>query len=282
MATVPIDSHSNHDERRPFFTSRQLADYLALSERTVRELLRTGAIPSYKVSGARRIDPADVDIWLAGCREEGKAACVSTERHRCRESTPPGPSCGSRATRTPLVTARATFKRKRDAQAAIDAAYGRAERIENVGGYFQRWPRFHPRTERTQRTNEHRITRALDIELDGVPLRVWAYTDLRRRHALALIDVLLTEQGRSALGATHIIRALSVMTEDAITDEVAEVDPFKGVAVRANAPRVSKRPRPVRVFTFEQMHAFARAGGSYEPMLRTFTDTGMRLGEVRR
>lgn len=117
-------------------------------------------------------------------------------------------------------------------------------------------------------------------ELDGVPLREWAYTNLRRRHALALIDVLLTEQGRSALGATHIIRALSVMTEDEITDEVAEVNPFKGVAVRANDPRVSKRPRPVRVFTFEQMHAFARAGGSYEPMLRTLADTGMRLGEV--
>ena len=173
-----------------------------------------------------------------------------------------------------------TFRRKRDAQAAIDAAYGRAERVENVGGYFQRWPRFHPRAERTQRTNEHRITRALGVEIDGVPLREWAYTDLRRRHALALIDVLLTEQGRSALGATHIVRALSVMTEDAITDEVAEVNPFKGVAVRANDPRLSKRPRPVRVFTFEQMHAFACAGGIYEPMLRTFADTGMRLGEV--
>jgi excisionase family DNA binding protein len=74
MATLPTDPHGHHDERRPFFTSKQLADYLALSERTVRELLRTGAIPSYKVSGARRIDPADVDIWLAGCREEGKAA----------------------------------------------------------------------------------------------------------------------------------------------------------------------------------------------------------------
>jgi integrase len=173
-----------------------------------------------------------------------------------------------------------TFKRKRDAQAAIDAAYGRAEQIENVGGYFERWPRFHPRTERTQRTNEHRISRALDIELDGVPLREWGYADSRRRHALALIDVLLTDQGRSALGATHIIRALSVMTEDAITDEVAEVNPFKGVSVRANDPRVSKRPRPVRVFTFEQMHAFARAGGTHEPMLRSFADTGMRLGEV--
>ncbi len=65
---------SNHDHPRPFYTPRQLADYLALSERTVRELLRTGAIASYKVSGARRISPNDVDAWLAACRQEGKAA----------------------------------------------------------------------------------------------------------------------------------------------------------------------------------------------------------------
>ena len=173
-----------------------------------------------------------------------------------------------------------TFKRKRDAQAAIDNAYGCAERIESVGGYFERWGRLHPRSERTQQTNEHRITRALGIEIEGVPLREWAYLDLRRRHALSLIDSLLTDQRRSALGATHIIRALSVMTEDAITDEVADVNPFKGVSVRSNDPRVTKRPRPVRVFSFEQMHAFARAAGPYEAMIRTFADTGMRLGEV--
>ncbi|MET0811268.1 MAG: helix-turn-helix domain-containing protein [Thermoleophilaceae bacterium] len=61
-------------DRRPFFTPRGLANYLALSERTVRELLRTGEIPSYKVSGSRRIDPVDVDSWLAECREERRAA----------------------------------------------------------------------------------------------------------------------------------------------------------------------------------------------------------------
>lgn len=71
MATLPPQPRA---ERRPFFTPRQLADYLSLSERTVRELLRVGAIPSYKVSGARRIDPVDVDAWLAACRQEGKAA----------------------------------------------------------------------------------------------------------------------------------------------------------------------------------------------------------------
>ena len=60
--------------RRALLTPRGLAEYLSLSERTVRELLRTGELPSYKVAGARRIDPDDVDAWLAGRRREGRAA----------------------------------------------------------------------------------------------------------------------------------------------------------------------------------------------------------------
>jgi excisionase family DNA binding protein len=60
-------------ERRPFFTPKTLAAYLALSERTVREMLRRGALPSYRVGGARRIDPSDVDSYLAG-RREGEVA----------------------------------------------------------------------------------------------------------------------------------------------------------------------------------------------------------------
>lgn len=56
---------------RPFFTTRSLAQRLALSERTVRDLIRRGDIPSYKVAGARRIDPQDVDLWLAE-RRHGK------------------------------------------------------------------------------------------------------------------------------------------------------------------------------------------------------------------
>jgi excisionase family DNA binding protein len=58
------------DALRPFFTTRSLARRLSLSERTVRDLIRRGDIPSYKVAGARRIDPADVDLWLATRREE--------------------------------------------------------------------------------------------------------------------------------------------------------------------------------------------------------------------
>jgi excisionase family DNA binding protein len=58
-------------ERRALFTPKTLALYLALSERTVREMLRCGVLPSYRVGGARRIDPSDVDSYLAGRREEG-------------------------------------------------------------------------------------------------------------------------------------------------------------------------------------------------------------------
>jgi excisionase family DNA binding protein len=57
-------------ERRALFTPTTLALYLALSERTVRSMLAAGRLASYKVEGARRIDPADVDTYLANRREE--------------------------------------------------------------------------------------------------------------------------------------------------------------------------------------------------------------------
>lgn len=60
-------------ERRAFFTPMTLAQYLAVSERTVRSMLAAGKIASYKVEGARRIDPADVDHYLANRREEKTA-----------------------------------------------------------------------------------------------------------------------------------------------------------------------------------------------------------------
>jgi len=70
------------------------------------------------------------------------------------------------------------------------------------------------------------------------------------------------------------------MAEDAITDEVADLNPFKGIRIRAGDPRAKKKRRPIRVFSFEQMHRFAKAAGRYEAMVRVVIDTGMRLGEV--
>ena len=104
--------------------------------------------------------------------------------------------------------------------------------------------------------------------------------ELRRRYALTLVDHMLRVQGRATTGVVGILHSLSAMAEDAITDEVADLNPFKGVRVRANDPRARKKRRPIRIFSFEQMHAFAKAAGRYEAMVRVFTDTGMRLGEV--
>jgi len=55
---------------RPFFTPRTLAQYLSVSERTVREMVRTGQLASYRVAGSRRIAAEDVDAYLAEHRSE--------------------------------------------------------------------------------------------------------------------------------------------------------------------------------------------------------------------
>jgi integrase len=173
-----------------------------------------------------------------------------------------------------------TFRRKGEAQEAIDEAYGLSDRPNTLGEYFATWAECHPRSERTNATNEHRISRVTDVVVEGTALKHWPMHELRRRHALALVDHMLRVQGRATTGAVGILRSLSAMTEDAITDEVCDLNPFKGVRIRANDPRAKKKPRPIRVFSFEEMHAFAKAAGRYETLVRVFTDTGMRLGEV--
>jgi len=53
-----------------FFTERSLAAYLAVSDRTIRNWIRRGELPSYKLGAARRIDPEDVQAFLNARREE--------------------------------------------------------------------------------------------------------------------------------------------------------------------------------------------------------------------
>jgi integrase len=173
-----------------------------------------------------------------------------------------------------------TFRRKADAQKAIDEAYGLSDRPDTLGDYSATWTERHPRSERTNATNDHRISRVADVEIVGIPLKDWPLRELRRRHTLALVDHMLRTEGRATTGAVGILRALSAMAEDAITDEVCDLNPFKGIRIRANDPRAKKKPRPIRVFTFEEMHRFAKGAGRYEAMVRVFTDCGLRLGEV--
>lgn len=144
--------------------------------------------------------------------------------------------------------------------------------IDTLGGYAATWTERHPRSERTNAENTWRIGVVLDIEIDGVPLRHWPMAEIRRRHALDVQDRLLRAHGRSAEGATGILRVMSAMTNDAIDDEVTETNPWVRLGVRATDPRVTKARRPVRVWTFEQMHAFAAAAGPHEAMIRVLSD----------
>lgn len=60
----------NDEASPPFFTERTLAAYLAVSDRTIRNWIRRGELASYKLGAARRIDPADVEDFLAKHRDE--------------------------------------------------------------------------------------------------------------------------------------------------------------------------------------------------------------------
>jgi integrase len=173
-----------------------------------------------------------------------------------------------------------TFKLKRDAQEAINNAYQRPQDPTTVEAYLERWLKARPRSERTDRTNEGRIRNVVDVVLEGTPLGGWQMRDLRRRHRDALAALLLTEQGRSPGGARNILRTLSAMFEDAITDELAETNPWRGARLRDDDRRALKGARELRVWTWEQMHSFASASGFHEPMIRTLSDCGLRIGEI--
>ncbi len=250
---------------------------------------RAVGLPARQTPYRRRYEDGRV-VWLARYRDlEGNTA-YAKPRWNGRKST---------------------FARKRDAQRAIDEAldelYGRRfEEPAELGDYFKGWLLAHPRSERTNSSHGRRVERVLDVEIEGRPLRAWRFDELRRRHALLLLDHMLREEGRAALGARGILSALSAMAEDAIGDDTAEANPFSGIRIRRGDPRVQKPARKPRIWSFEQMRSFAAAGRAevrartpkppdprtksnklrhysrhdYEPMILTVALTGLRLGEV--
>jgi integrase len=213
-----------------------------------------------------------------------------------------------------------TFALRREAQAAIDAAYaaedaGPSIDSTTVGGYYDHeWLQRHPRSTRTEACYTTRMRAVLDVRIDKQPLRDWPMSELRRRHAADLVDVLLRKQGRAASGAQGILRVLSAMFEDAVSDERSEANPFRGVRVKASDRRVQKARRRISVWSWEEMHAFARAAAGSgempdyerlrmpgplpqmwaerwqaraawravyaEPMVRVLSDCGLRIGEL--
>lgn len=220
----------------------------------------------------RRRNPSGKIVWVARWTDRnGKRQSAGTYEQRgpCKTPREDGDCC---------------------AQHAIDAAYDRhynapvgPQRRVTVGEYRDdQWFQRHPRRPRTERSYGHRVDAMLNVELSGLKLRDWPMDDVRPREAHDLVDVMLRKQGRAASGASTIIATLSAMWKDAIADDAASYNPFRDVAVRAADPRVSKPPRRVRVYTFEQMHAVAaNAPGVYgQAMVRMLSDAGLRLGEM--
>jgi excisionase family DNA binding protein len=73
MQTAPTLDRGGRERKfasPSFFTERTLADFLAVSDRTIRNWIRRGELPSYKLGASRRIDPADVEDFLARHRDE--------------------------------------------------------------------------------------------------------------------------------------------------------------------------------------------------------------------
>lgn len=210
----------------------------------------------------RRVNPSGTVVWISRVTTpEGKRVIYKPAWNR----------------------GRGTFDRRGDCQAAIDEYYEQGQQYSEqmtLSAYFATWTARHPRSERTNTTNECRIKNVLQLHVGGKPLGDWRCMDLRRKHALELVGAMLTEQKRATTGAQNILRSLSAMMEDAVTDEVAIANFVRGVKVRQNDPRAVKARREPRILSFEEMHAFARCAGKHEALVRVFSDCGPRLGEV--
>lgn len=201
---------------------------------------------------------------------------------------------------------KATFARRVDAQRAIDEALARqrgdAGRPRRIGDFAADWLERYPRPERTNETHSARLASVLGVEIEGRALGEWGFDELRRRQAHMLVDHMLRVEGRAAAGVRGILWTFSAMAEDAIGEDAATHNGFVGVRIRPVDPQIRKLPRKVRLWSFEQMQAFAVGGRpevraatrrprdhrgkdrfyparDYEALLLTPGLTGLRLGE---
>lgn len=70
-------------DMRPLFSPKTLADYLGIKERKARELIGgpNPKIASFKIGGGklRRIDPAEVDRYVAECQAQPRSDEPATD-----------------------------------------------------------------------------------------------------------------------------------------------------------------------------------------------------------
>lgn len=193
------------------------------------------------------------------------------------------PVTGKREIAKPVWNrSKGTFDRKGDAQRAIDEAYGLAEQAATFGNYFDGgWLDRHPRAERTEKSYATKFKAVRELEIEGVRLEDWQIGEFRRKQALDLVNLLLTKQKRARKGALGVIRVLSAMSEDAITDELSTHNGFTKIKIKADDKRIAKKARQPQVFSWQQMHDFAAAAGKDSDLLvLCLSDCGLRIGEA--
>lgn len=61
-------------ENEPFYTVKSLAERWSLTDRTIKNMIKDGELPSYQFRGARRIAPEDVATFEERRREDRRAA----------------------------------------------------------------------------------------------------------------------------------------------------------------------------------------------------------------
>jgi excisionase family DNA binding protein len=51
-------------DERPLLSPKELAARLGISDRTVRSMIESGRMPSLKIGGLTKVEPAEVDAYL--------------------------------------------------------------------------------------------------------------------------------------------------------------------------------------------------------------------------
>lgn len=285
-------------------TYNEVCERLKVSRSTVARWVRRGEVESVKLGASLRI-PASALQELTGIEQDPDTVAPAKRRKKDDMSKPDvpyrrryrdgrevwvarytHPKTGERMYARPdWNRGHSTFELKRDAQRAISEAID--QHLEPRGApalrdYAEGWLEREPRSERTNKTNRTRLNGCLDVEIEGRKLGDYQLHQVRRKHGKVLLDHLLRVDGRAQLGARNILSTLSGVMQAAVEDELIEVNPIRGIKVRANDPRIRKPPREPKVWSMEQMHEFAAAAPTAQgkAMIRVLSDCGLRLGEM--
>jgi excisionase family DNA binding protein len=86
-----IDGVRHHDVDAPLLTPAEVAAHCRVSTKTVLRAIRSGALRAARLGtrGAYRVEPADVDAWIAACQTFGARSEAAARSPSPPTTTPP-------------------------------------------------------------------------------------------------------------------------------------------------------------------------------------------------